>query len=33
MNLTVSDQPPLSDELEQRLRRHYWRRAFWYSGK
>jgi aryl-alcohol dehydrogenase-like predicted oxidoreductase len=33
MNCAVSDQPPLSDELEQKLRHHYWRRAFWYAGK
>ena len=33
MNLAVSDQPPLSDELERKLRAHHWRRAFWYGGK
>jgi aryl-alcohol dehydrogenase-like predicted oxidoreductase len=33
MNLGVSDQAPMSDELEKRLREHNWRRAFWYGGK
>jgi aryl-alcohol dehydrogenase-like predicted oxidoreductase len=33
MNLAVSDQPPLTDDLEQGLRAHEWRRGFWYSGK
>jgi aryl-alcohol dehydrogenase-like predicted oxidoreductase len=33
MNLAVSDQPPMSDDLEQKLRPHNWRRAFWYGGK
>jgi aryl-alcohol dehydrogenase-like predicted oxidoreductase len=32
-NLTVSDESPLDDDLEQRLRAHEWRRGFWYSGK
>ena len=32
-NCAVGDAGPLSDDLEQELRRHYWRRAFWYSGK
>jgi aryl-alcohol dehydrogenase-like predicted oxidoreductase len=32
MNIGVSDQPPLSDELEVALRQHNWRRAFWYEG-
>jgi aryl-alcohol dehydrogenase-like predicted oxidoreductase len=32
-NCAVSDMPPLSDELEQKLRKHQWRRAFWYGGK
>jgi aryl-alcohol dehydrogenase-like predicted oxidoreductase len=32
-NCAVSDQPPLSDELETSLRPHNWRRAFWYGGK
>ncbi|MFI5381040.1 MAG: aldo/keto reductase [Tepidisphaerales bacterium] len=33
LNMAVSDLPPMSDELEQRLRPHAWRRAFWYGGK
>jgi aryl-alcohol dehydrogenase-like predicted oxidoreductase len=33
MNLAISDQPPLADDLEQRLRAQEWRRGFWYSGK
>ena len=33
LNCAVGNQPPLSDELEAELRRHYWRRAFWFSGK
>jgi aryl-alcohol dehydrogenase-like predicted oxidoreductase len=33
MNIAVSDAPPLSDDLERRLRDHNWRRAFWYAGK
>jgi aryl-alcohol dehydrogenase-like predicted oxidoreductase len=32
-NCLVGDQDPLSDQLELRLRKHYWRRAFWYQGK
>jgi aryl-alcohol dehydrogenase-like predicted oxidoreductase len=32
-NLAVSDQPPMSDELEKKLREHRWNRAFWYGGK
>jgi aryl-alcohol dehydrogenase-like predicted oxidoreductase len=32
-NCAVSDRPPLSEALEQALRPHNWRRAFWYSGK
>ena len=32
-NCAVSDLPPLSDELEKKLRAHQWRRAFWYMGK
>jgi aryl-alcohol dehydrogenase-like predicted oxidoreductase len=32
-NCGVSDQPPLSDELERKLREHRWNRAFWYGGK
>lgn len=33
MNCAVSDQPPLSDELELKLRGHAWRRGVWYGGK
>jgi aryl-alcohol dehydrogenase-like predicted oxidoreductase len=33
MNCGVSDQPPMSDELEQRLRPFNWLRGFWYGGK
>jgi aryl-alcohol dehydrogenase-like predicted oxidoreductase len=33
LNCAVSDQPPMSDDLEKRLRQHNWLRAFWYSGK
>jgi len=33
MNCGVSDQPPISDELEEDLRQHNWRRAFWHLGK
>jgi aryl-alcohol dehydrogenase-like predicted oxidoreductase len=32
-NCAVSDLPPLSDEIEKKLRPHHWRRAFWYGGK
>ncbi len=32
-NCAVSDLPDLSPELLVRLRRHNWRRAFWYGGK
>jgi hypothetical protein len=32
MNCDVSDQSPMSDELEIALRKHNWRRAFWYEG-
>jgi aryl-alcohol dehydrogenase-like predicted oxidoreductase len=32
MNIGVSDQPPMSDELESALHKHNWRRAFWYEG-
>ncbi len=32
-NLRISGQAPLSDELEQDLRPHQWRRADWYKGK
>lgn len=33
LNMSVSDQPPMSDDLEKRLRPHAWRRGFWYAGK
>ena len=33
LNCAVSDQKPMSDELERKLRPHHWRRAFWYGGK
>jgi len=33
LNCGVSDQPPMSDDLEHRLRKHIWRRSFWYGGK
>jgi aryl-alcohol dehydrogenase-like predicted oxidoreductase len=33
LNCAVSDQKPISDELERKLRPHHWRRAFWYGGK
>ncbi len=29
----VGDAEPMSDELECKLRGHYWRRSFWYAGK
>lgn len=29
----VSELPPLGGDLLRKLRRHNWRRAFWYSGK
>jgi aryl-alcohol dehydrogenase-like predicted oxidoreductase len=32
-NCSVGYQPPMSDELEQKLRACNWRRAFWYGGK
>src|SRR4051794_37453355 len=32
-NVAVSNQPPMSDELERKLREHRWNRAFWYGGK
>ncbi len=32
-NCAVGDMPPMTDELEQRLRPFNWRRAMWYSGK
>jgi aryl-alcohol dehydrogenase-like predicted oxidoreductase len=33
LNCAVSDQKPMSDALERKLRKHHWRRAFWYGGK
>jgi len=33
LNCGVSDQPPLSDAVEVKLRDHAWRRADWYKGK
>lgn len=33
MNCSVSDQPPLSDALELKLREHAWLRGVWYRGK
>jgi aryl-alcohol dehydrogenase-like predicted oxidoreductase len=33
LNCGVSEMPAMSDELEQKLRAHNWRRAFWYAGK
>lgn len=32
-NCAVGDLSPLSDAVEGELRKHYWRRAFWYAGK
>lgn len=32
-NVAVSDLPPLSEDLLQRLRAHAWRRGVWYGGK
>lgn len=32
-NCAVSDEAPMSDDLEHRLHKHYWNRAFWYGGK
>jgi len=33
MNLAVSAQAPMTDELERDLRAHTWRRSFWFAGK
>ena len=33
LNTAVSDLPPLSPPLRDALKKHEWRRAFWYSGK
>jgi len=32
-NLSVSDMEPISPQLQQKLRAHNWRRAFWYEGR
>lgn len=32
-NVGVSDEKPMSDALEKKLRKHMWTRAFWYAGK
>jgi aryl-alcohol dehydrogenase-like predicted oxidoreductase len=32
-NCAVSDMPAMPDALVEKLRRHNWRRAFWYAGK
>ena len=32
-NCRVGSLPPMSDGQEALLRKHYWRRSFWYSGK
>jgi aryl-alcohol dehydrogenase-like predicted oxidoreductase len=32
-NCAVGSLEPMSDELEGRLRKHYWRRSFWNEGK
>jgi aryl-alcohol dehydrogenase-like predicted oxidoreductase len=32
-NCGVSDQPPMDDAMERKLREHRWNRAFWYGGK
>lgn len=33
LNCAVGAQPPMSDELEGRLRAHAWARGIWYKGK
>jgi aryl-alcohol dehydrogenase-like predicted oxidoreductase len=33
MNCKISDLAPMTGELENKLRAHNWRRAFWYGGK
>jgi aryl-alcohol dehydrogenase-like predicted oxidoreductase len=33
LNCAVGSQPPMSDELELKLRKHAWLRAMWYNGK
>jgi aryl-alcohol dehydrogenase-like predicted oxidoreductase len=32
-NCAVGSLEPMSDELEGKLRKHYWRRSFWNEGK
>jgi aryl-alcohol dehydrogenase-like predicted oxidoreductase len=32
-NIVVSDLPDLPEALVMQLRRHNWRRSFWYAGK
>jgi len=32
LNTSISDLPDMSDEFQRKLRRHNWRRAFWYGG-
>lgn len=32
-NIAVSDLPDLSDDVMERLKKHEWRRFFWYAGK
>lgn len=32
-NCDAGSMEPMSDQLEATLRKHYWRRAFWHSGK
>jgi len=33
MNCAVGDEPPISNELEDKLREHNWHRSFWPAGK
>ena len=33
LNMAVSDQSPMSEELTEKLQGHRWNRAFWYAGK
>jgi len=33
MNCAVGAEPSMPDALEHELRKHYWRRSFWYGGK
>jgi aryl-alcohol dehydrogenase-like predicted oxidoreductase len=30
-NTAVSDQPPLSDEVYEALKKHFWYRVFWFD--